>query len=124
MGGRRWNGPAPAQEDTPPMQEGSKQQRPRGTGHLKLRRDRAGRLTYYAKFRAPGGRQVMRKLGAARRPGSTVGLTKAQAEAALRRAIETERAAPPVVERIDVGGGGTPPPAPPRDARSQAFDAR
>jgi integrase len=87
------------------MRTASKQ-RPRGTGHLKIRRDRAGRPTYYAKFRAPGGRQVMRVLGPARQPGSSHGLTKSQAEAALRRAIETERAAPPVAERLDAGEAG------------------
>jgi hypothetical protein len=44
------------------MQTGSKQPRPRGTGHLRVRYDRAGRGTYYAKFRAPGWRQVLRRL--------------------------------------------------------------
>lgn len=87
------------------MQTGSKQRRPRGTGHLKLRRDRAGRPTYYGKFHVHG-RQVMRALGPARQPGSSYGLTKSQAEAALRRAIETERAAPPVSERVEVGEAG------------------
>src|SRR5438067_7881887 len=106
MGGRRWNGPAPAQESEAPMQTASKQRRPRGTGHLKLRRDRAGRPTYYGKFRAPGGRQVMRVLGPARQPGLSYGLTKSQAEAALRRALEAERAAPAVAERLEVGEAG------------------
>jgi integrase len=87
------------------MQRASKQRRPRGTGHLKLRRDAAGRATYYGKFHVHG-RQVMRKLGPARQPGSSVGLTKAQAESALRRAIEAERAAPPVAERLEVGEAG------------------
>src|SRR5215831_5960228 len=87
------------------MQAGSKQARPRGTGHLKLRRDRAGRGTWYAKFHVHG-QQVMRVLGPARQAGSKVGLTKAQAEAALRRAIESERAAPPVAERLEVGEAG------------------
>jgi integrase len=88
------------------MQQRSNQRRPRGSGSLKVRRDRAGRLTYYAKYRAPGGRQIMRKIGPARQPGSSVGLTKSQAEAALRRAIEAERAAPPVAERLEVGEAG------------------
>src|SRR5262245_41360786 len=87
------------------MQKGSKQLRPRGTGHLKLRRDRAGRGTWYGKFHVHG-RQVMRKLGPARQPGSKVGLTKAQAEGALRRAIESERAALPIAERLGVGEAG------------------
>jgi hypothetical protein len=82
------------------MQTGSKQPRPRGTGHLKLRRDRG---TWYGKFQVHG-RQVMGTLGPARQPGSKVGLTKAQAEAVLRRAIEAERTSPPVAERFDVGG--------------------
>src|SRR5437763_13155218 len=87
------------------MQTAFKQRRPRGTGHLKLRRDRAGRPTYYGKFTVRG-RQVMHALGPARQPGSSYGLTKAQAEAALRRAIEKERAAPPVAERLEVGEAG------------------
>jgi integrase len=87
------------------MQTASKQQRPRGTGHLKLRRDRAGRDTWYGKFQVHG-RQVMRRLGPARQPGSSYGLTKSQAEAALRRAIESERASPPVAERLEVGEAG------------------
>ena len=87
------------------MQTASKQRRPRGTGHLKLRRDAAGRLTYYGTCSVHG-RQVMQALGPARQPGSSIGLTKSQAEAALRRAIEAERAAPPVAERLDVDEAG------------------
>jgi integrase len=87
------------------MQTASKQRRPRGTGHLKIRRDAAGRPTYYGKFHVHG-RQVMRALGPARQPGSSYGLTKSQAEAGLRRAIEAERAAPPVAERLEVGEAG------------------
>jgi integrase len=48
----------------------------------------------------------MRKLGPARQPGSTYGLTKSQAEAALRRAIEAERCASPVAERLEVEEAG------------------
>ncbi|MBA3736724.1 MAG: site-specific integrase [Actinobacteria bacterium] len=52
------------------------------------------------------GRQVMQKLGPAREPGSTYGLTQAQAEAALRRGIDAELARPPLAERVDVGEAG------------------
>ena len=60
------------------MQQQVRQRRPRGTGHLEIRHDRAGRAAYYGKFTVAG-RQVMRKLGAARRPGARVGLTRSQA---------------------------------------------
>ena len=87
------------------MQQQVRQRRPRGTGHLEIRHDRAGRAAYYGKFTVAG-RQVMRKLGAARRPGARVGLTRSQAERELQRKIEAERTAPPVIERIDVGEAG------------------
>src|SRR5436305_1924176 len=79
MGGRRCHGPAPAQEDRPPMQQGSKQRRPRGTGHLKVRRDAAGRRTYYGKYHVHG-RQVLRALGPARHTASRVGWEKPRVE--------------------------------------------
>jgi integrase len=42
---------------------------------------------YHGKFRV-GGRQVMRKLGAVRKPGTREGLTKTQAEARLRKLMD------------------------------------
>ena len=63
--------------------------RPPGTGSLLVRRDRAGRETWYGKWRV-GERQVMRRLGPRREPGASVGLTRTQAEAELRRLIAEE----------------------------------
>ncbi len=54
-----------------------------------MRRDRVGRETWYGKWRV-GERQVMRRLGLRREPGSSVGLTRTQAEAELRRLIAEE----------------------------------
>ena len=63
--------------------------RPPGTGSLLVRLDSAGRETWYGKWRV-GERQVMRKLGRRREPGSAVGFTRTQAEAELRRLIAEE----------------------------------
>jgi integrase len=51
--------------------------------------------SYYGRFRTPDGRRVNRRLGPIRRRGSADGLTKSQAEAALRRLIEVESNRPP-----------------------------
>src|SRR5690349_3719104 len=59
--------------------------RPHGTGSLRVRRDRAGQETWYASWRVPGGRRIKRKVGPKRLSGTGQGLTKAQAEAELRR---------------------------------------
>ncbi len=75
--------------------------RPAGTGSLTERSDRAGRRTWYAKFRS-GDRQVKRRLGRVREPGSTLGMTRRQAEAELRKLIERESALPSGPERIDL----------------------
>jgi len=58
-----------------------------GSGALLKQTDKAGRTSYYGKWRGAGGVQVKRKLGAARAPGTADGLTKAQAEARLRELI-------------------------------------
>lgn len=55
-----------------------------GTGSLTLRRDRLGRETWYAVWYVRG-RRVKRALGPKRVSGSRDGLTRAQAEAELRR---------------------------------------
>src|SRR5215213_6042100 len=55
-----------------------------GTGSLLVRRG-----AWYGQWHAAG-RQVMRKLGEIRQPGSRDGLTKAQAERELRRRMEQE----------------------------------
>jgi integrase len=72
-----------------------------GTGSIVVRRG-----AYYGKWRA-GGRQVMRKLGAVRKPGSRDGLTRKQAEAELRQLMHEVRVAPASCERLtvdEVGG--------------------
>jgi integrase len=57
---------------------------------------------YYGRFRAPDGRRVNRRLGAVRERGSSEGLTKSQAEGALRQLIDQEsrRRTPVVAERV------------------------
>jgi len=61
-----------------------------GTGSLFTRTDAAGRESWYGQWRT-GDALVKRKLGPKRRAGERDGLTKAQAEAELRRRIEAER---------------------------------
>lgn len=56
--------------------------------------------TYYGKWRVDG-RQVMRRLGPMRSPGTREGLTKVQAEARLRSAMD-ETSIPPSTERLTV----------------------
>lgn len=70
-----------------------------GTGSVFTYRD-----AWYGQWRI-GGKQVKRKLGVKRAPGSREGLTKPQAEARLRRLIEEVRHAP-VDERLTVREAG------------------
>jgi integrase len=62
-----------------------KPNRPRGSGALFVRTDKGGRESYYGKWYAPDGRQILRKLGAKRPRGSRDGLTQAQASRALHK---------------------------------------
>lgn len=80
--------------------------RSRGTGSIIERADAAGRVSLYAKFVDASGRQVKRRIGAKRTPGSREGFTRQQAEAALRKLIETTTAAPAVADRITVSEAG------------------
>jgi integrase len=82
------------------MQSHRTQRRRHGTGSLIERNG-----TYYGQWRADG-RLVKRKLGPIRTPGTRDGLTRTQAEAALRKAIEATRPAPVVAERLTVGEVG------------------
>src|SRR5881227_3620003 len=75
--------------------------RPSGTGSLSVRRDVAGRESWYGKWRV-GGRQTQRRLGSKRSPGMADGLTKVQAEAELRRIISETRTIPDHGERRTV----------------------
>ncbi len=83
------------------MQPKRSARRPAGTGSLIERTDRAGHRSWYGKFRV-GERQVKRRLGPAREPGSSLGLTRTQAERELRRLIEREGSRPAAVERVDL----------------------
>lgn len=76
-----------------------KTRRAPGAGHLFIRTSKAGEEAWYAKFYV-GGRQVKRRIGEKRRPGGTRGLTRAEAEKALRRLADEARA--PVSERVTV----------------------
>ncbi len=60
--------------------------RPRGTGSLFVKRDSAGRETWYGKWRV-GTSQVKRRIGPKRIASTREGLTRTQAEAELRRLI-------------------------------------
>ena len=76
------------------------QRRPHGTGSVTQRGDQ-----WYGRWHSRGQR-VQRKIGPVRAPGSRDGLTKAQAEARLRRLIEDTAAAPIVHERVTVEQAG------------------
>jgi hypothetical protein len=75
-----------------------------GTGSLYVRRDSAGRETWYGQWRA-GARPVKRRIGPRREPGTSNGLTKAQAERELRRKIDSERASASR-ERVTIAEAG------------------
>src|SRR5262245_37213164 len=79
--------------------------RPAGTGCLFVRRDAAGRDTWYGKVGVRG-RQVKRRLGRKGVPGTSEGLTRRQAEAALRQLIREVELQPPAVERADLEQAG------------------
>ena len=68
--------------------------RPRGTGHLYEKHG-----AYYARWRKSNGHLVNRKVGAARKPGSANGLTRAEAEKRFRR-LQDQEEQQPVVRRI------------------------
>lgn len=76
--------------------------RPHGTGSLYVRKDAAGRETWYGHWRQ-NGRQVKRKIGLKRTAGSREGLTRSQAEAELRKKIGEVQVKPRVGEKLTVG---------------------
>jgi hypothetical protein len=73
--------------------------RPRGSGSIIVR---AG--VYYGRWQV-GDRQVMRRLGPVRAPGTRQGLTGTMAEARLRE-LMAEVVPPPIGERVTVEGAG------------------
>jgi integrase len=86
------------------MHSDSTQPRPRGTGSLLRHAHKSGAETWYGKWWTNGG-QVMRRLGSVR-AGTRDGLTRSQAEAALRRAIESSQTARLRSERLDLAEAG------------------
>lgn len=69
------------------MRSEFKQPRPRGTGSLLRHTNRSGGESWYGKWRLVDGQQVMQRLGPVRTGSSRDGMTRAAAEAALRRAM-------------------------------------
>jgi integrase len=67
-----------------------------GTGHLYEKWD-----SYYGRWRTLDGRLLNRKVGSIRSPGGREGLTRAQAERALRKMQEDEDRTPRPVSRAD-----------------------
>jgi integrase len=62
-----------------------------GTGSLYVRRDGQGTESWYGHWRDESGRQVKRVLGPKRKRGTRDGLTRVQAEKALRAKIDSQR---------------------------------
>src|SRR5438445_4089260 len=84
------------QEERSPMQSNRSTRRTYGTGSVIIRSG-----SYFGKWRF-GDRQVMRKIGPVRKVGTSTGLTKAQAEAQLRKLMaEVKYVAPD--ERLNFG---------------------
>jgi integrase len=81
------------------MQHQANSRRSYGTGSIIVRGG-----SYFGKWRI-GDRQIKRKLGPKRLPGSREGLTRKQAEAQLRRLMQEVRSAPPG-ERLTVSVAG------------------
>ena len=65
-----------------------------GTGQLFVHTDTAGRESWYGRWYI-GPKRIKRRIGPKREPGSRDGLTRAQAEAELRRRMESEQPSPP-----------------------------
>jgi integrase len=97
--------PGPAQEVLAPMHQQRKPRRARGTGSIVRRRQRSGAVILWGKFTVHGEQRWV-KLGLERQPGSKFGLTKAQAEAELRRAFEAASLEQPIQERLDIKEAG------------------
>lgn len=88
-----------AQEEGTLMSSANPSRRHHGTGSIYTKYG-----SYYGRWTIDG-RKVNRKLGAVRKPGSREGLTKRQAEAAMRRQIEAVIVAPSD-ERLTVAEAG------------------
>lgn len=84
----------------------SGERRPRGTGSLTVRRDRTGRETWCARAHIGGGRYAKTTLGPKRVAGTRDGLTRSQAEAALRRYLDDVASRPRTARRVTVSAAG------------------
>jgi integrase len=84
------------------MHPKSKVRRPPGAGHLYVRRDKAGRESWFAKWYADG-HQVKRKIGP-KRDQDGRGLDRAEAERKLRDLVHD--VAPPVHSRVEIEEAG------------------
>jgi integrase len=99
----------PADTDTKPPHPTRRRggaRRSHGTGSLSVRLDGNGRETYYGSWYA-NGRRVKRRIGPKRPRGERTGLTRAQAEAELRRLIAETQVRAQVGERLTIGEVGT-----------------
>src|SRR3954451_18263496 len=76
-----------------------------GSGSLTVRADSAGRESWYGLWHS-NGRRVKRRGGLKRAEGSRDGLTRAQAEAELRRLMAEVQATPTVGHSLTVGEAG------------------
>ena len=90
-------------EDSPAADRSSR--RSYGTGSLYVRTDRNGRESWYAYWRT-NGRAAKRRIGLRRTAGSREGLTRAQAEAELRRLMSEVKLNPRLGELLTVAQVG------------------
>jgi integrase len=95
----------PAQEGESPMPEQGRPRRARGTGSIIRRRQASGAVVLWGKFSVNAEQRWVR-LGVERQPGSKLGLTRTQAEAALRREFEKAALEPLRHERVDIAEAG------------------
>jgi hypothetical protein len=70
----------------------AKARRSYGTGSLYVHTGKTGRKSWYGRWYS-GGKRARRAIGPKREPGSPDGLTRAEAEAELRRRMHDARAA-------------------------------
>jgi integrase len=95
-------------ESSPPPSKRSpaaSSRRPRGTGALFVKRDSAGRETWYGKWWI-GTSQVKRRVGPKRVASTREGLTRVQAEAELRRMIGSAQPTATGRERLTIAEAG------------------